>query len=255
MRKCLFCDSNANSLEDVWPCWITKQFRADRPSEVSAERLGVTRKWNLYQPKLAVRCVCRSCNNGWMSKLETQAQQHLQSILTGQRCRLDSTAQAMVAQWSVKTAMVLEALDPNEKREYAKEDRHRLRSVAAIPTRTSVWLAACAEPSFFMSSKNRHSGLDPQSPAAVSTTIVLAHAVLQVFTIRLAEEVRPETGVTVDVRRGPWEQATIRVWPPQSTVVSWPPPIGLNGGEGLDIFADRFVTASPGSGPIKPLSV
>ena len=41
MRRCFFCLSDANSLEDAWPRWITNQYRANRPSEVQAERLGV----------------------------------------------------------------------------------------------------------------------------------------------------------------------------------------------------------------------
>ncbi len=100
-RQCFFCTSNANSLEDAWPRWITNQFKGNRPSEVHAEKGGVPLKsWNVYQPELAVRCVCQSCNNGWMSQFEVQAKQILQPLLAGEFCELDTVGQTIITRWS-----------------------------------------------------------------------------------------------------------------------------------------------------------
>ena len=98
MRQCFFCSGHANSLEDAWPLWLTNQFRTPRASEVHAERRGVRLKpWRVHQPELAVRCVCRTCNNEWMSALEVQAQRCLQPLLMGERCSVDIAAQGTVA--------------------------------------------------------------------------------------------------------------------------------------------------------------
>ena len=256
MRRCFFCSSDASSLEDAWPRWITNQFRANRPSEVQAERLGVQLSpWRVYQPELTVRCVCRTCNNEWMSALEVQAKRYLQPLLMGERCNVDTAGQAAIARWSLKTAMVLEALDQPERRAYTQTEREQLRSSAAIPWRTSVWLAASVDPSLFMSTKNRHLGANAEQPSGVSITMAFAHVVLQVLTIRVPEDVGPNTLVTTNVRRGPWAQTTIPICPPRLSPAVWPPPIGLNGESGLNAFAERFNAANEEVGAIETLAV
>lgn len=176
-----------------------------------------------------------------MSRLENRAQPFLQPLLAGQSGVLDQAGQTVIATWAVKTAMVLEGMDPAEKRAYSQFQRERLRLRAAIPWRTSVWLAASAEPDWFMSTKNRHLGETPDGISGVSITMAFAHAVLQVLTIRAPETIGPETLVTTDVRRGPWNELTVQIWPPREGV-SWPPPLGLNGELGLDALAERFST-------------
>ncbi len=193
MRRYLFCSSDANSLEDAWPRWITNQFKASQSAEVQAERRGVQLKpWRAHQPELPIRCVCRPCNNGWMSQLEVQAQRFLQPMLIGDRCGLDMAGQTTVAVWSLKTAMVLEALDQPHQRAYSQLEREQLRTLSAIPWRTSVWLATSVDPSYFVSTKNRH--LDAENAkniSGVSITMAFAHVVLQVFTIRVPPQRKP----------------------------------------------------------------
>ena len=70
----------------------------------------------------------------------------------------------------------------------------------------------------------------------------------------MPESVGPKTQVTADVRRGPWDQLTVQVWPPRATV-NWPPPMGLNGEMGLDALAERFSVADHNSGEVETLAV
>lgn len=256
MRQCFFCSEHANSLEDAWPRWLTNQFRTPQPSEVHAERRGVRlRPWRVYQPELAVRCVCRTCNNGWMSALEVQAKRYLQPLLMGERCSVDTAGQATVALWSLKTAMVLEALDQPETQAYTQTEREQLRTLAVLPWRTSVWLAASVDPSLFMSTKHRYFGASVHAPSGISVTMAFAHIVLQVLTMRLPEDVGPSTRVTTTVRRGPWVDATVPIWPAQPSGAAWPPPMGLNGESGLDAIADRFSPATDGEDSVDELAV
>ena len=254
MRQCLFCPADADSLEDAWPRWITDQFKGTGPSEVRAERGGTKLKsWSVLQPELTIRCVCQACNIGWMSQLEGDVKPFLQPLLTGESCAVDAIGQTVIALWAVKTAMVLEALDPIEKRTYVQQQRERLRLRETIPWRTSIWLAASADPAWFMSTKNRHMGA-AEGAAGVSITMAFAHVALQVLTIRVPETVGPITHVTTDVRRGPLDQLTVQVWPPRATV-NWPPPMGLNGEMGLDAFAERFSAVDHNSGEVETLAV
>ncbi len=255
MRFCLFCSGIANSVEDAWPRWITSQFKGRRPAAFQAERGGVRLpSWSVHQPTLKIRCVCEQCNNGWMSRLEGRVQPFLQPLLVGESGALEMVGQAAIATWAVKTAMVLEGMDPTEKRGYSQLQRERLRLRAVIPWRTSIWLAASAEPDWFMSTKNRHTGKTPEDISGVSITMAFAHAILQVLTIRVPEDVGPETHVTTEVRQGPWSQLTVQVWPP-SAGARWPPPMGLNGEAGLDALAERFRTTDADRTEIETLAV
>lgn len=190
-----------------------------------------------------------------MSALEVQAQRFMQPLLMGERCNVDMAGQATIAMWSLKTAMVLEALDQRERRMYTQTEREQLRSSAAIPWRTSVWLAASADPSLFMSTKNRHLGANAELPAGVSITMAFAHVVLQVLTIRVPEDVGPDTRVITNVRRGPWAQTTVQIWPAHLSPAAWPPPMVLNGESGLDAFAERFNAATEEGDAIETLAV
>jgi hypothetical protein len=244
MRECLFCSTKANSLEDAWPCWITDQFKTPKPCKAQLERRGVN-VWHVHKPELKVRCVCQSCNNGWMSKLESQTKIFLQPLLIGEKSVLDISGQTTIALWSLKTAMVLEALDQPQKRLYTQQEREQLRKLSMIPWRTSVWLATSVDQSLFLSSKNSHmQAEDTNNISGVSITIALSHVVIQVLTIRVPPKVGTLTRVTTNVRRGPWDQATVQIWPAQSVQACWPPPLGLNSEEGLNAIAERFSTAT-----------
>lgn len=257
MRKCFFCQNSANSLEDAWPHWIADQFKASRPGEAQLERRGVKLKpWRVHQPELKVRCVCQSCNNGWMSQLESKAKLFLQPLLMGESRSLYMDGQTTIALWSLKTAMVMEALDQPQQRAYAPREREQLRVLSVIPWRTSVWLATSADPSFFLSRKNRHLiADDANNISGVSITMAFGHLALQVLTIRVPPEVGPNTRVTTNVQRGPWDQATVQIWPARSMPVTWPPPMGMNSEAGIDALAERFSTAANDEGAIDSLTV
>jgi hypothetical protein len=79
------------------------------------------------------------------------------------------------------------------------------------------------------------------------------HIALQVLTIRVPESVGPKTAVTTDVRRGPWDELTVQIWPPRATI-NWPPAMGVNGEDGLEMLAERFNTVDY-SGEIEAIAV
>ncbi len=222
---------------------------------VQAERGGSKLpSWSVYQPSLKIRCVCAQCNNGWMSRLEGQVRPFLQPLLVGDRGALGIAGQTAIATWAVKTAMALEGMDSPEKRGYSQLQRERLRLRGTIPWRTSIWLAAAAQSDWFMSIKNRHTGKTSEHISGVSTTMAFAHAILQVLTIRVPDDVGPETKITTHVRRGPWSELTIQVWPPRGDI-RWPPRLGLNGQTGLEALAERFSTSNQTVSEIETLPV
>lgn len=254
LRLCLFCSSNADSVEDAWPLWLGGLFKGERPMPVQAERYGVSLpSWSTYQPKLPIRCVCKPCNNGWMSRLENRVRPHLEPLLTGPRV-LDADAQTTISIWAVKTAMVLEGKDTDLKKGYSQFQRERFRLRAEIPWRTSVWLAASADAHSFMSTKNRHMDATSKEISGVSSTMVFGAVALQVLTMRVPPEIGPNTLITTNVRQGPWSDATLQIWPAREAA-TWPPSVGLNGELGLNLLADRFSTTECGRDEIDTLTV
>jgi hypothetical protein len=256
MRVCLFCSERANSLEDAWPLWMVKQFRSERPAEVRAERHGVAlAPWKVYHPSMPIRCVCRACNNGWMSRLETDARPFIEPMLRGERQTLDAAGQGMAALWIVKTAMVMEAQDKQETRAYSHLERRQLSRLSTIPWRSAIWLSACTDPSIFLGTKTRHIGPASGEFLGSSTTMSFAHISMQTLRMQVPESVGPTTNVTVAVRCGDWNEATLQIWPPRQTHVHWPPEKGLNGEVGLTLFVDRFSTAGAAPDDVQALAV
>ena len=63
-----------------------------------------------------VKAVCRSCNTGWMSRLEDEAKPYLSPLIRGdnlspgQAAILSVEAQTVIARWALKTALVIREL-------------------------------------------------------------------------------------------------------------------------------------------------
>ena len=61
-------------------------------------------------PEITVKTVCGVCNNGWMSKLESENIPTIGSMLQDIATPLDEVQQKSVAAWSVKTAMISDSM-------------------------------------------------------------------------------------------------------------------------------------------------
>jgi hypothetical protein len=256
MRACIFCGNSADSREDAWPRWLTDRFQSNELIDVQAQRRGVPLKpWRHRRPELSVRCVCSSCNNGWMSDLENRVKPLLEPMLDGKRTILDFAAQTTIAVWGMKVAMVLECIDASEGARFTGQERMRLRTLSVIPSRTSAWLAASAQPYFMFSARTEHRASIPTNATGFATTVVFGHVALQYFTIRLTPPVPEDARVTVDVRAGPWAEVTIPIWPVSRDFITWPPEMGLNEEEGLNRLAERFSASRADSTEIHRLAV
>lgn len=69
-RTCLFCDKPANTLEHVWPQWILPIAKNRNPI---TQKLGDSPSVQ-HQGDFKIKCICKCCNNGWMSDLEAKLQ-------------------------------------------------------------------------------------------------------------------------------------------------------------------------------------
>jgi hypothetical protein len=104
--QCLFCERRANSDEDIWPKWLLK---AVGPRRLYAFRGGTApRERKVGSLKFKARLVCRTCNNGWMSRLENNVRPVLTPMLQGGSALLRRRERHRLALWGVKMSMLVE---------------------------------------------------------------------------------------------------------------------------------------------------
>jgi len=203
--------------------------------------------WRTKSPAISVKRVCRACNNGWMSRLESRAKPVIESLIDDRLDVLDLQSMASIAAWAVKTAMVLESTGPPPEWFFTNEERARLRSDESLPQWTSVWIAKCLEHSGMYSASKKLRGTDSvrdESVTATVTTMVFGSLAIQTRTLRVRSAVPPNTTVTVAERTGPWNKLTLQVWPVHLEQVSWPAKMGFRGEAGLHELTERFSPAS-----------
>jgi hypothetical protein len=237
---CHFCDALASTKEDAWPIWLATRFGGNRAT-IEAEIGSRTFSWKTSHPRIPVHCVCSDCNNGWMSDLENDAKPTIERLLSEERFGLGLVAQATVARWAVKTAMVLETFDRTRDPFYDTYERQSLRALCALPSRSWVWIAKCVEqPAVLSVAKHLRTSESAGAVHGFVTTMAFGTLALQVITIRVPDTVPTSTTSTIETREGPWGQVVSQVWPANSDTVVWPASVGLAGQEGLDALAERF---------------
>jgi hypothetical protein len=242
MRKCMFCGEKASTREDVWPVWLMSRFPISSTARLNAECGGRTLgNWPTPKPKLQVRRLCASCNNGWMSKLENEAKPVLESILDDKLKDIDVSAQLTVARWGVKTAMVLDVIESNRRWFYSDDERKMMRVALSVPRRTSVWIAKCVnQPNIYSAAKDLRTSPGDNEVHAFTTTMAFGSLALQVVSIKTPVAIPENVTVTYDVREGPWDQTLVQMWPTNQNSKTWPPPYGLAGEFGLDALTERL---------------
>ncbi|MCP4539890.1 MAG: hypothetical protein GY832_22350 [Chloroflexi bacterium] len=243
MRTCIFCQEQASSKEDIWPQWLTKRFPLSNASRMEAERGGhKLGTWQINTPQLLLsKCVCRNCNNGWMSQLEQEMKPIVDSILDERLKVLDVSSQAVIAVWATKTAMVLETLYPKREFFYSEIERQCMHAVSAIPERTSIWIAQCVnQPNIYSAGKDLQTASGDSEAKAYVTTMAFGSLAFQVVSIRSSANLSREIPITYDLREGPWDEVLLQVWPLILHSQQWPPSQGLNGELGLEALTDRL---------------
>ena len=243
MRECIFCQERASSKEDIWPLWLTERFPLSDASYMYGERGGY--KLGTWQNKnsrlLLSKCVCQNCNNGWMSKIESEMKPIVNSIHDEHFRVLDVPSQAVISVWAIKTAMALESLYPEREYFYSEYDRQYLRRISAIPERTTIWIAKCVnQPNIYSTAKDLHTAQGGNEVKAYLTTMAFGSLALQILSLKTPVEFPKETSITYDTQDGPWNQTLLQVWPLSQYTQQWPPTYGLDGGCGLEALAQRL---------------
>ena len=118
MRKCLFCQSQADSREHVLPQWlhrcVSEETGGKFPVHVGrfVEGQGNLDEKQFLSLNFQAKIVCVACNNGWMAAMESEVDRILKP-LTGKELAGDFEMKlnllrphaATLARWMAKTAL------------------------------------------------------------------------------------------------------------------------------------------------------
>jgi hypothetical protein len=151
-RTCLFCEARATTREHVVPRWARSSLATGEPEPirqlitVGTEQPIERRRTRLLFSDTA-KVACATCNNRWMSRLETNTRAALIPMIHGESTLLDRNAQRTLAAWALKTASVADHAqgDPWQPTSMEAERRH-LAEFGEPSANVLVWLAARLDP-------------------------------------------------------------------------------------------------------------
>ena len=218
---CLFCDNPANSREHVWPDWFLKTLAVRKPVRSvlpSGRVFELTGDWT-------IRCVCRVCNNGWMSQLKAKVKPVLALLSADISIPLSETEQTDLSVWALKTAMVVEGVKPRQmSRFFGSAARRAVREHYKIGAGTHVWLGRYLAFGLFAAASQIQYGFPPleEEGWANITTLVIGHLALQVLALDFPTANDTRT-FNIPLRTGPWSETLFAIAPVSRRAI-WPPP-------------------------------
>jgi hypothetical protein len=106
VKRCVFCSGTPLTREHVLPRWLAQELPGR--GEHLHTRGEESRRYIGDAFDVAAKCVCSSCNSGWMSRLESHARPVLRPLLGGRPGALDPFLQLPAATWAFKTALMVE---------------------------------------------------------------------------------------------------------------------------------------------------
>lgn len=141
--ECIFCGAPTDSEEHIWSDWTTTLYRdICSHSRITAtwEVAGTKDARRLQAVNVTAQVVCRTCNTGWMSALETPMRSALERVTarTGALVLLRSIELGAVRRWIYLKALILDGCQPT--RICLQTDRDAFRTSGLVPDTTFTWI-------------------------------------------------------------------------------------------------------------------
>lgn len=225
MATCIFCPNEANSNEDMFPCWTLRYVKTGQPLQRQVGNAPVT---VTEEQEVRIPCVCETCNNGWMSRLETKVQKYMKPMIDGDPMSLDRDYQKGLAEWTVKTAMVSDAIDQHP-RFFTDAECHAFKHDRTMPHGIEVVAGRFTGRSRDAGGSDFTLVIPPDNKTVVrghAFTVMVGHLVMQAISMHLEPEFY-DRGVKMECNPGPWDTALIQIWPKIHERVEWPPSVSF----------------------------
>ena len=216
-RKCVFCRTRpADTKEHALPLWtqpyLDQKGGATFVHQYMDPEGEPVREWSGDNLAIEVKRVCGSCNNGWMSDLETAVEPFLGSLLKGNGRTLYKGGQNLIACWSIKTALMWEFAMPKQvlpSRWFS--ELYEGRADHRVPEGIQIWIGACVSSwgGHFKSvplELNKPSG---ERANGYGITFNIGRLIVQIFGHEFGHD-----GALRHIRPGtPLERTILPIWP------------------------------------------
>ena len=228
-RRCVFCGASEDlNRQHLLPAWLAGVFPNSDEQVMHFRQVGTDpsdrHEWPKKPFRERSRVVCRTCNEGWMARLEDAAKPLLRPAVRHVPCAFDADAQRLAARWALQTCLVLQASQGDVMA--PAEHFAWLREHDEPPPQAAVWIASnyrgrdgalgvnyLQKPVSLRSDDARlgdQSDVGYLSFLAVGALafVVLGHG----FSRRTEIEYAGELG-----------HGMLKIWPVAQPVVAWPP--------------------------------
>jgi hypothetical protein len=243
--------------EHIWSNWLEKVFgehkyNFSRIEHDSNNKPLITAEWRAVSVNLKAHVVCDTCNNRWMSDLETETKAVTSEMIVNGKSRSLSVKDiVIISAFAFKTAVVVDHMNMYSKGGrrpltgsfFRRSDRENFRKFLVFPDNVHIWLAEFREgdaasgrlrPYYFHNKtgpwKNFHFFV---------VSYVVGHLVFQIVCPRPAGISWHARNFPPLVQSSEWNPRSTLIWPNRGFEVDWPPPHYLID-KAINAFAYRW---------------
>jgi hypothetical protein len=240
-RVCIFCEGQPCTREHVLPKWLAEIFDGHLVGNAELVIRGVGKR-NIIGKRLDlhVRSVCATCNNGWLSDLESDVRLIVLPLLSRGDCELSAAAQATLAKWAACKAMIVSRIPRRQTPHFWDAELSMMQLKRRMPDHVVAWLAySPSNPrvGIYLTEFSQPVGMP--GAEALGMTLQIGSLLCQVYSMRRPSQFATAT-VTTDVTDGSWNDASVQIWPCERGRQQWPPKLVLANEEQCEAFAERF---------------
>jgi len=146
-RPCWFCNRSGHAkmtTEHAHPNWVLELLPGDEKSGTTIARSShnADRQWgSKRQTGVRVKAICEQCNTGWMSRLENDARKIMAPFMVeSDKNRICRSEQLFIEFWTLKTAMVFDAVTDAPRQFFSVEERTHLATTQRLPTSKNYYV-------------------------------------------------------------------------------------------------------------------
>jgi hypothetical protein len=228
---CGFCGETANITgEHLWSAWFGKGLGGARCMVSRQEVNGEVKHWSKKSLDEKANVVCKVCNSGWMSRLESKVKAIIGDMaFHGTPKVLQPDEVATLAAFAFKCFVVADLMHDNRVIFFKRYDRWTFAKNLTIPPNVQMWAGrvegnhGMSDLGFFSSPPNFRHGFE-----SAVFTYSIGHVLLQVVTSLWNKRGPRRRGFPNYSHSGAWATALTQFWPSSDKPVEWSPSVTLS---------------------------
>lgn len=239
-KKCIFCGRGPNTKEDVWPTWLARYVPRNLPSyfhaantiNPSGEITANRKKWGGDPRSRRAKCVCATCNNGWMSRLQERAKPIVLALVRGAETTLSVHDQDLLSAWATMSTITSEYLQLSHIAISARDRRQFWKTKRGLKN-WKIWIGNFHRVDW-KGYRKHNTWADAQT-----TTLVFGQLYLHVASSETPDIIEhlafPETVTNTILEQ---------IWPARADAIRWPPRQTMNDRDADTVAAFLFLSAA-----------